>query len=190
MKEIFLSRGEVSLRPLREGDAPLLLKWMRDPAVLEWYEGRDQVFTPERVREDFFTEEPGMRRCAVEYRAKPVGYVQIYPLTPDGMEEYGYPHPERRAFALDQFLGEPDCWNKKIGRAFISLLTEYLALEENAQAVLLDPHTNNLRAIRCYEACGFRKIKLLPAHELHEGKWEDCWLMEWIPRLIKANGPQ
>ncbi len=183
MKEISLARGEISLRPLRKEDAPLLLKWMRDPAVLEWYEGRDQIFTPERIREDFFTEEPGMHRCAVEYRARPVGYVQIYPLSPEGMEEYGYSHPEHRAFALDQFIGEPDCWNQKIGRTFLSLLAEYLVREEHAQAVLLDPHTNNLRAIRCYEACGFRKIKPLPAHELHEGKWEDCWLMEWTPDL-------
>lgn len=122
MKEISLARGEISLRPLRKEDAPLLLKWMRDPAVLEWYEGRDQIFTPERIREDFFTEEPGMHRCAVEYRARPVGYVQIYPLSPEGMEEYGYSHPEHRAFALDQFIGELDCWNQKIGRTFLSLL--------------------------------------------------------------------
>lgn len=37
----------------------------------------------------------------------------------------------------------------------------------------------DLRAIRCYEACGFRKVKRLPAHELHEGQWKDCWLMEY-----------
>ncbi|MEH1834506.1 MAG: GNAT family protein [Nostoc sp.] len=35
---------------------------------------------------------------------------------------------------------------------------------------------DNPRAIRCYEKCGFVKVKLLPAHELHEGEYSDCWL--------------
>jgi len=33
-------------------------------------------------------------------------------------------------------------------------------------------------AVRCYEKSGFKKVKLLPAHELHEGAMRDCWLME------------
>ncbi len=175
---IFLSRGPVTVRPLLESDAGVLLKWMTDPAVLEWYEGRDAVFTPERIQADFYDGEP-LCRCIVEYQKRPVGYVQVYPLDGDGKKEYGYPDPDRRVFAMDQFLGEPDCWNKKIGRAFIGLLLEYLTKEEGAQSVVLDPHANNLRALRCYEACGFRKQKLLPAHELHEGVMEDCWLMEY-----------
>ncbi len=182
---IFLTNGPVSLRPLREDDAPALLKWMTDPAVLEWYEGRDQVFTMGRIREDFYgapEDEPGMRRCVVEYKGRPVGYVQVYPLNEEGFREYGYPYSGKKAFAMDQFIGEPDYWNKKLGRTFIAMLTEFLVRREGAEAVLLDPHAGNPRAIRCYEACGFKKLKLLPAHELHEGKWENCWLMEWRPR--------
>jgi len=35
----------------------------------------------------------------------------------------------------------------------------------------------NFRAIRCYEKCGFVKVKLLSGHDFHEGKYQDCWLM-------------
>lgn len=181
---LFLTNGPVSVRPLAQEDAPLLLKWLTDPRVLEWYEGRDAAFTPERIQEDFYEEseaEPDMRRCVVEYEGAPVGYVQVYPLEGEGFREYGYPHPERRTFAMDQFLGEPDCWNRGIGRRFISMLLARLTEREGAEAVLLDPHTDNIRALRCYEACGFQKKKLLPAHELHEGQWKDCWLMEYRP---------
>ncbi len=178
MDSITLSSGPVTVRPLLESDADTLLKWMTDPVVLEWYEGRDAAFDPDRVREKFYGGEP-LCRYIVKYRERPVGYVQVYPLDEDGKKEYGYPRPGRRVFAMDQFLGEPDCWNKGIGRAFIALLLEYLTKEEAAQSVVLDPRANNPRAIRCYEACGFRKIKFLPAHELHEGVWEDCWLMEY-----------
>ena len=48
---------------------------------------------------------------------------------------------------------------------------------KGADWVILDPHVDNARAIRAYEKCGFRKIKLLPEHEWHEGKYVDCWLM-------------
>ena len=47
-----------------------------------------------------------------------------------------------------------------------------------ASKVILDPHIGNVRAIRCYEKCGFRKVKLLSLHELHEGEYRDSWLME------------
>lgn len=181
LPELRLQDGPVSLRPLREEDAPFLLGWLTDPRVLEWYEGRDQAFPGDRVREDFFTDEPGLRRCAIEYEGRPVGYVQVYPVEGDGFAEYGYPPTREKIFAADQFIGEPDLWGKGVGRAFLSLLLEHLTKEEGAAAVILDPHTDNLRAIRCYESCGFRKKKLLPAHELHEGAWKDCWLMEYRP---------
>ena len=84
---------------------------------------------------------------------------------------------ERQVFGMDQFLGEPGLWGKGIGRKFIRLILKHLFEDCGAEAVVLDPHADNLRAIRCYEACGFRKETFLPAHELHEGKMRDCWLM-------------
>ena len=35
------------------------------------------------------------------------------------------------------------------------------------------------RALKCYQKAGFRIIKILPEHELHEGKMRDCYLMEY-----------
>jgi len=44
---------------------------------------------------------------------------------------------------------------------------------KRARKVVLDPHVTKPRAIRCYEKWGFRKVKLLPRHELHEGERRD-----------------
>lgn len=178
---IDLQRDGIRIRPLEERDAAELLRWLTDPAVLEWYEGKSAVFTPERIREDFYTEEPLGRRCIIEYENEPIGYVQIFLADDEMREEYQYPHPELTVFGVDQFIGRPEFWNRGIGRRFLRLLLEHLTGQEGAHAVILDPHANNPRAIRCYEACGFRKIKFLPAHELHDGKMEDCWLMEYRP---------
>jgi len=57
----------------------------------------------------------------------------------------------------------------------------YLFRDKGARKIVIDPQARNLRAIRCYEKCGFRKVKLLPAHELRVGKMEDCWLMDLEP---------
>lgn len=167
--------GPLSVRPLRDGDAALLLRWLTDPRVLEFYEGRDAHFTLETIREEFF--DGALTRLIVEWEGRPAGYVQLYPVEGEDREEYAFDGPEQRVFAMDQFLGEPELWGHGVGRRFIRLLLEFLFGEKGAQAVLLDPHTDNVRAIRCYEACGFRKEKLLPAHELHEGTMRDCWLM-------------
>lgn len=183
MEPINLGKGQVTVRPLSPGDAALLLKWMQDPRVLEFYGGRDLHYTPEKIQRDFYAPERDARRCIVEFEGIPIGYLQIYRLDQELCQEYHYPfHQEELAFGIDQFIGEPDFWNRRIGRRFLTLVLTHLTEKEGAAAVVLDLHANNLRALRCYEACGFHKIKLLPNHELHEGVWEDCWLMEYRPR--------
>ena len=83
-----------------------------------------------------------------------------------------------KPFIMPQFIGEPDYWNRGIGTAFLQTVASYLKTCKSADCVLLDPHKNNPRAIRAYQKAGFRIVKSLPEHELHEGKKEDCWLME------------
>lgn len=65
------------------------------------------------------------------------------------------------------------------GRILRRVVCQYLRTEMDADAVILDPRKNNLRAVRAYQKAGFKIIKELPEHELHEGKKEDCVLMEW-----------
>lgn len=170
-----LEEGMVTVRDLLPEDAPVLLKWLTNPEVLAFYEGRDACFTLGKIQEVFFDGEN--TRCIIEWQGKPAGYVQFYPVEGEDRQEYQFDGPEQHVFGMDQFLGEPGLWGKGIGRRFIRLILAHLFGERGAEAVVLDPHANNLRAIRCYEACGFRKEKFLPAHEFHEGKMRDCWLM-------------
>lgn len=178
MQHSFICRsGPVALRPLEPADAQLLLKWLADRRVLEYWEGPGAVFTPERIKEDFYDDPDPTSRCIIQYDGQDVGYLQFYPLDSEGFAEYEYPRTDLKTFGIDQFIGEPELWGKGIGRTFVGLICEYLHEHCHAQAVVLDPHADNLRAIRCYEACGFKKVKLLPEHELHDGVMVDCWLM-------------
>jgi len=56
-------------------------------------------------------------------------------------------------------------------------MVKYVRENLGANQIIMDPQAWNTRAIRCYEKAGFRKLKWLPNHELHEGQWRDCWLM-------------
>lgn len=175
--QIQAQEGAVSLRPLTQEDAPLLLRWLTDPRNLEYWEGPHAVFTPKRIQTDFYTEEWNGSACIVVYEGRDVGYAQAYQLDEEMYEEYGYPRRDLCTYGIDQFIGEPELWGQGIGRRFIRLLCDFLREHCGAQAVVLDPHADNPRAIRCYEACEFHKVKLLPQHEQHDGQMVDCWLM-------------
>lgn len=172
------ANGKLLIREFSEDDLPLMLKWLTDERVLEFYEGRDVKYTRELLEEHYLEEPPGGFRLIIEYVGAPIGFGQAYRLSGEMFDEYDYPDTGRAVFAMDQFIGEPEYWNRGIGTEFLRLILAYLEDELGAERILLDPHKNNLRAVRAYEKAGFRIIKALPEHELFEGKAEDCLLME------------
>ena len=119
----------------------------------------------------------------IEYRNTPVGYGQAYRLRGELFNEYDYSDDGRTVYAMDQFIGEPEYWNRGIGTSFLKMMAAYLKEQKAADSVLLDPHKDNRRAIRAYEKTGFQIVKALPEHELFEGRRVDCWLMEAVLQI-------
>ncbi|MDO3410512.1 GNAT family N-acetyltransferase [Saccharibacillus sp. CPCC 101409] len=175
---LFDQRG-IALRTLEPGDERLLLKWLTDPLVLEWYGGRDQPYDSERVREDFYDEDSGEEvRGIVLHEGRPIGYMQFYPLEDEERGEYGYSGDPSVIYGMDQFIGEPDCRDRGIGSRLIAEAANYLFTEKRADKLVMDPQVRNERALRVYEKNGFVRVKRLESRELHEGVYEDCWLIE------------
>ena len=180
MKEI-IKKDKIGLRLLEDNDKTLLLKWLTDERILNFWEGKSSVFDLDRVTEKYYSEEDvEIIRTIIEYDGKSIGYVQMYKLNDELLNEYEYPVTDKVVYGIDQFIGEPEYWDKGIGTKFMKLVLQYLTKEKNADIIILDPHADNPRAIRCYEKVGFKKIKLLPKHELHDGEMVDCYLMEYI----------
>ena len=171
---------KLSVRPLEQKDDFLLVKWLSDPIVLEFYEGRDNVFDLHKVREKFYNDENGVVRCIVEFDKIPIGYIQYYQVDNDERKLYGYANVTDIIYGMDQFIGEVAYWNKGFGTLLVKSMVDFLVEQNQADRVVMDPQTWNERAIRCYEKCGFKKVKLLPKNELHEGEYRDCWLIEYI----------
>ncbi len=177
-EDLNIEHDEIRVRDFSERDLPLMLKWLTDDRVLACYGGRDLQYTLDTLSAHYLEAIPDGFRVIIEYRNVPVGYGQVYQLNGELYREYSYPDNGNVVFAMDQFIGEPDYWNRGIGTSFLHLMASYVKNCKKAQYILLDPHKNNHRAIRAYEKAGFRIIKSLPEHELFEGKKEDCWLME------------
>ncbi len=164
------------IRLLTNPDQSFLLKWLSNPLVLQYYEGRDNPYDLLKVQQHFYRKTDSVTRCMIEYKSVPIGYIQYYPLDNVELKEYGYSVSDR-VYGTDQFIGEPVYWNKGIGQFFVSKMIKYLFEEIKANIVVMDPQVSNVRAIACYEKCGLQKKKILKKHEKHEGEWRDCWLM-------------
>ncbi len=169
----------ITIRKLEEDDAKDLLKWLSNPIVLEYYEGRDNVFDMTKVQKKFYSYKPKKIRCIIEYNEKNIGYIQYYKLDDVEITRLLQSDKNDSCYGVDLFIGETDYWNIGIGTQVMRKITKYLCDEKNAKYIIVDPQCRNLRAIKCYEKSGFKKIKIIEKCELHEGKLEDCCLMRY-----------
>ncbi|MBW4566840.1 MAG: acetyltransferase [Tolypothrix carrinoi HA7290-LM1] len=163
-------------------DYQLMAKWLTDDKVLEFYEGRDNPFPLERIIETYkplvMGDDPVIA-CLVYYEELPIGYIQyclLDNLSASDRQTYCMDETNN-VYAIDLFIGEANYWNQGIGTKILSTLVNYIFGELQADKIVIDPNVRNTRAIRCYEKCGFEKVKILPKHELHEGEYRDSWLM-------------
>ncbi|KHF39379.1 GNAT family N-acetyltransferase [Halalkalibacter okhensis] len=176
---MLFQNGNLSVRKLEKEDNYLLAKWLSDPIVLEFYEGRDNPFNLDKVDKVFYVPEDDKGKCIVEYEGNDIGYIQFYQLDDETKNEYGYSNIRENMYGMDQFIGEVEYWNRGIGTLLVRSTVTFLMEQKKADRILMDPQLRNTRAINCYEKCGFKKIKILPKRELHEGIYEDCWLIEY-----------
>lgn len=174
---LFFEMGNLRVRKLSNKDADYLVQWLSNPLVLQYYAGRDRPHNIEMVREIFYQEEDSETRCIIEYNSKAIGYIQFYELDDEGKGEYGYTNLKEKIYGTDQL--EVNYWNKGIGKLLVSSMVNYLITELDVSKIVMDPQTWNVRAIACYEKCGFKKVKILPKNEWHEGELRDQWLMEF-----------
>ncbi len=179
----FLLRdGDLVVRPLRDtqSDYSVLHDWLQNPLVLEYYRGRDQVITLSSVQESYAPKvmaAQGKVPCMIEFLKRPIGYLQFCLLKPDENIEYGYSVNEA-IYRMGLFIGATELRGYGLGRRALRCALNYLFTDLDAHRVVVNPHTDQLRAVRSYTAVGFRKVKLLPKYAKHENRLVDCWLME------------
>ena len=181
----YTSRSSLSLRRIAPRGVHVLSRWFADPRILKYYGGKDAPLRPEDVRRKFLRPRRDSTRRIREYHAcilerdrVTVGFLQFYRLSGREAARLGYPS-RGRTFGFDLLVGDPVLWGHGLGTRAVRMTRDFLRQERGADTIVLDPRVENRRAVRVYQKAGFHKVRRLPAHELHEGRLKDCWLMKY-----------
>ena len=151
--------SDVTLRPVAAADWPAIAAILAEPGVARWW-----GVTREDIREDF--EDPH----AILVGGELAGVVDIW-------EE---PEPGYRHGGLDIVLSEP-FQDRGVGREALRQAARILFEERGHHRITIDPAAANARAIRCYEAIGFRPVGIMRDYEqAADGTWHDGLLMDLL----------
>ena len=145
-----LSGERVVLRPLMEGDLPLVRRWLAD-RELRRVTGRRRpaiLGTSSTPHDAQFLISLGENR-------RPIGVCGLFGIAEgDGTAEAGI------------LLGEKDCWGHGYGPEALRLLLDHAYRDLGLRQISLCVHTTNSRALRAYEKVGF-----VSERRLRIGRW-------------------
>jgi len=156
-----LITNNVNIRKMTDGDYELMAKWLSTKEVLEFYGDINSPFTIEQVRKKYGPRVRGESPVSpfiVELDSYSIGFMQHYKLQVEEKKEYGYLE-HQVIYGIDQFIGVPNLFNKGYGTIMVNKFIDFTIKTTDADVIILDPEISNKRAIRCYEKCGFSKVK-------------------------------
>jgi aminoglycoside 6'-N-acetyltransferase len=159
-----LSAGVVTLRPLIDDDLERLVGILGRTGVREWWGCLDDhEHTIYGLRNDGGA-------FAIEVDGVLAGWLGYNEET----------DPSYRHASLDIFLA-PEHHGRRLGRTALRLAAEWLFDQRGHHRLTIDPACSNLRAIRAYEAVGFRPVGTMRRCERGaDGSWHDNLLMDLL----------
>lgn len=174
-----IEKGNLCLRTLQPqgNDFDVIYRWLTDERILKYFDARDRVRSRADIQAEFAPnayEGPLM----ILYEQRPIGFIDIFQFTKSQKERHGISGAANPVWAFDIVIGEIDYQGQGIGRRAITMVLRVLFESLHAKKVVLDTYTWNIRAIRCYEHCGFTITRVLPEHDLYEGSLVDDVFME------------
>jgi aminoglycoside 6'-N-acetyltransferase len=170
----------ISFKPLSSSDFPKLLEWLNAPHVNKWWD-KGFNWTIEAVKEKYeeyiksedincyiietASEARQSKWIASQVRSYKQESSQIPQLFPIGLiQTYKvdkFPPAKHKAilpanlWGVDMFIGEELLLGKGIGTTALKLFIEKHA---DFEYLLIDPHKDNIAAIKAYQKCGFQEI--------------------------------
>ena len=141
----------IILRAIEREDLPDYVRWLNDPAVLEYF--ADMIPLSLEKEEKWYNDmlrDPRFRAFAVEFEGRHIGSAGLADI--DG----------RNARAeIGLFIGLPEMWDRGLGFDVLTTLVRFGFEQMNLNRIYLRVFSGNERAIHLYEKVGFR----------HEGNW-------------------
>ena len=149
---VTLRCGTVTLRPMTEGDLPMVAAWWKNPGIGYYADAENTDYALEQVR-DIARSISGRAYCfIIEYEGKPVGDCWLQDMNLDRILERNRGLDCRR---IDLEI-EEDYWGRGIGTEAINLLAAFGFGSECADLIFaVDVADYNPRSRRAFEKAGF-----------------------------------
>jgi len=170
---VVLEGERLRLRPMTDGDVPLLIQWFTDRDVLHWLhlsedppelagsmEAHRECW--ERMRDD----PTHLWWCTETTEGQPIGEIGLLAI-----------HPTHHRAELAITIGVQEYRNRGYGAEAIGVLLRHAFETMGLRRVQLITDEDNARGTRCYEKCGFVREGQLRAHRLRYGKPLDMVVM-------------
>ncbi len=152
-----MTAGTITFIKLAEEHIHLMRDWLSSGEALRWY-GRDEPTDEPALRQKYLIDKPrrGTPNFIICHKGAPIGHIQYYRAT-DYPEWCAAVSGRPGDYGLDLFIGRDDLLGQGLGtRVVKAALTDLVFAQADAKRCLLGPEPENLRAIRCYEKCGFK----------------------------------
>lgn len=162
-----LSRGNAALpdlkitfRPMLSSDLPLFARWVRVPAVAEWWYEEAEMSDEELAQkmDPRVLGEDKVRPFIFSINGESAGYIQTYRV--DDHPDTAAMFKVTRANGIDLFIGEEKWLHRGFGAQVLrKFIEEYVFSDPAVTACMIDPDVRNKIAIRAYEKAGFRRLR-------------------------------
>jgi aminoglycoside 6'-N-acetyltransferase len=154
----------LTLRPLDETALDLLVELLAHESVRRWW---GTVEGPQALREDLRHDGSAF---AIEVDGAVAGWLGIAEETT----------PDLRHVGLDIALAAA-FQDRGLGPEALRTVIRWLIAERGHHRFTIDPAAANERAIRAYEAVGFRRVGVVRRYErAPDGSWQDGLLMDLL----------
>jgi len=149
----------VNLRLMTEHDLTMLHEWVNRPHIVEWWGGERPSL--QEVQEHYLPwirGEGNVTPYIGLIHGKPFAYAQSYVALGSG-DGWWESETDPGVRGIDVSIADPELLGQGLGTILVCALVELLFADRQVTKVQIDPAPNNLRAIRCYEKAGFRRVK-------------------------------
>lgn len=145
-------------KPLQEKHIPLMYLWTQQAHVAEWWHDRKDFpsfITKYRAK----IEHPYKFPFIIECNNRAIGYIETY--FADKIGGGWWLDQPAGTCGIDIFIGELGYVGKGFGSTLLKQIVYKLFQDQLVKKIIIDPAPDNIRAVRCYEKVGFKRVGVI-----------------------------